>query len=718
MTRLLSIAAVLAALHMPARAATPGTEFVLVLDNSASLIEGSTLETKQADGSVTKETLPATDPDRLAVLATLLLRGILDPQDKLTILTFKAPGEFEVLPNDITQIREVRQYTGTWFSGPLKEAQRILAASDRSRRVLFLMTDGAPSSDDALDGKQARALLKLDEAPGAFDVISVALSAGDSSLESQQKAFLGPLGEYIPVKTPIELVEQFTAAYARTLRSRPESGSLKPSSSFAFDVPQYVSEVMVFVAGQTRTGPFTTKLETDRGAAVAKEQNDNGCSYCKPVNGQHGCFMRKEEPNRYMPMENKRMCLPPFNAYQIYKEAHDPERKSRWTLSLPDARGPVQYGIILRYDLVAEVMQSPTGVHVGEEVEVRARLTFKGKTFDDKKFFEADGFKATAVLGDQVGALQLQSDNTFKGKVVADKEGRIPLTIRFENRWLDLKASAPDVKVEGWIPLSFKVNPALVDFGSWTGSDALATRCVTLDLTGSEGIDKVPFEFVGQNLPAKLMLAGQQDGDAAEVVPGKLDGNKVTLCLATPGCCDAAEIAPGGEPKILVRGTNPHYHPEAVPLAVKASLAKTPFLVCWWKVIATVLGLIAGGIVVYGLVSPADFDREEVIRMAKNETALARAVARRLNELPGGRRGFYRHARVGFDGTGNAVTDVKGALLAMTAKKGDPLVVVRGTLEKKDPRTRAWVAVPGNEVADAVRRGQVYRIGEFYFRLG
>lgn len=686
--------------------AATGTEVVLVLDNSGSLVHGATRQTQMPNGSIVESTVPPADPDRLAILATLLLNGLVDRDDRLTILSFASPQRAPYLqvPAVDADIRELTQLEGTYFAGPLTKARELLSSSDKPRRLLLLMTDGAPMDIASVD--QARQLLGLDAGPAPFDIVSIAL-AGDDELRTSQQVLLdaskGGIGEYVPVTAPNDLVREFTRVYARTLRSRPEPGSLKPGGSFSFDVPRYVSEVLVFVASEQRSGAFEARLETDRGQAKPSRQGDNGCSAASRMG-----------PVR----ENPRLCVAPFHHYQVFKQPHDPDKSSRWTLSLPNAKGAVSYGIVLRYDLVADVLQSVTSAHVGDEIEVRARLTYRGRTFDDAQFFESDGFQASATLGGQEVPLVRQPDHTFVARLRPDREGRLPLTVRFQNRWLDLSTSAPDVLVEGWAPLVLRANPSTLDFGAWTGTDRLEQRCVTIDLAGSEGIDRVPLELAADSLPAGLMLAAPGVDTASMVVPVALDGTKATVCLAAPPCCTEASIGPADGIQFQLRGANPHYHPTALRLPVTTDLGATPWWVCWWKWIASSLGLVAFGLVVYGFVSPRDFDPDDVIRMARNESALSRAVARRLVELPGGRRGFYRHARVAFDGTGNALPSPKGAVLSLVANAGDPVVAVRGTLERKDPRTRQWVAVAPQDVADSVRRGQVYRVGDFYFRLG
>ena len=188
----------------------------------------------------------------------------------------------------------------------------------------------------------------------------------------------------------------------------------------------------------------------------------------------------------------------------------------------------------------------------------------------------------------------------------------------------------------------------------------------------------------------------------------------VHACLVAPGCCTKAP--PGAT--ITLRGIDPHYHPTAIKVPLGFDVRPTPLLTCWWPYIAAGIGAILVVFVVIGFVRPRDFDREDVIRLAKTEQSLTRAGGRRLRDLPGGKRGFYRHARVAFDGGGNAVRSTTGVSLILRAARGDPSVTVVGGLEEKDPRTRKFQPVDLSKGPIYLRRGIVYKSGEFVFRLG
>ena len=207
-------------------------------------------------------------------------------------------------------------------------------------------------------------------------------------------------------------------------------------------------------------------------------------------------------------------------------------------------------------------------------------MLWHGRTFQDADFFAADGFSAQLELGAAKVPMQRRSDGTFVARIKATELSDQPLVARFHNQWLQLTAGA-----------------------------------------------------IGQELPVGMKL----------VVPSPLvvKDETIELCLQVTGCC--SDLTPGAATRILLRGQHPHYHPEALPLLVSFSVDKTPFLICWWRVIAAILGTLFVIFLLVGFLSPHDFDAVEVIRLAKTEAALQRTSGRRLSDLPGSKRGFYRH---------------------------------------------------------------------------
>lgn len=665
---------VLVAVLVTARPAGADTEWVLVLDNSGSMGLGG-------QDAQTGAPLPPNDPDRLAVIATLVFRALMGPEDKLTILTFddSKPGIYKTIPNDAKSVRAMEFTTLTFVVGPLKRAKEILDASSATRKILLFATDGAPSEEapgqKAITAPEARVLLGLDPGPAKFEVVTLALSKQTQGYINSMENFLKPLGRYEFIADPAKLVSSFTTVYADSIRSRPETGRLSPGDTYKFTVGKYVTDVFVGIATERKTGPFTATLTMD-GATV--NQVDSGDAGCKN---------------------------PPCHAYQVFRTPHDPDKASDFVLTLPSsAGGPVNYGTVLKYDLTADLVSAPKTIKVGESLEVVARITWKGKTFNDPAFFKADGFAAVLALGDQEVPMTVKDDGTFTGKLTVSGEPRTDrVSVRFKNQWNSL-ADSREITVDAWAPLDLKVGA--LDFGTWTGGRGETERCIDVDLAGSTNADKVAIEAIAEGLSGGYELRVDH--------PLTVKNNKFQACLVAPGCCSAS---PTGV-TVTLRGVDPHYHPQAVKVPAKFEVAPTPFLTCWWPYIAAAIGTIIFIIIVVGFVKPRDFDKEDVIRLAKTEQALTRAGGRRLRDLPGGKRGFYRNARVAFDGGGNAVRATSGVSFILRAAKGDPQVTIVGGLEEKDPRTRKFQPVDLSKGPIYLRRGIVYKSGEFVFRLG
>ena len=673
--------------------AQAATETVLLLDNSGSMI----FEVKIQG---TTDTIPPADPDRMAVLATLLLERIQDPGDRLHILNFQqAAPHVAVLPNDINAIREMPQNAPTNMRAPLKEAQRILAASQADRRLFILMTDGMPTDDPQLEVAEARTILGLDQA-AAYDFVVFGL-ASDEAIAQQQDLFLKPLagseGRFVRVSQPDELISRFTGAYAQQLGSKPETGTLRPGASYTVDVGKYVREVIVMTAATERVGPYKVTLERDGRERALQDgySGDNGCSL-----------------NYQTSRSNPRICKPPFHHWAVWKESNNPKKASRWRLNLDrGAKSDVAFGFILRYDLGAELVGPPSKTRVGESMEVRARLVFEGKTFDEEEFFGRDGFEAVAILGDREVPMSRQPDNTFVARLSAKELGQNRLRAVFRNTWMDLPAET-NVLVEGYLPLDLDVQP--LDFGGWDGAGAAIEECRTLSWSGTNST-RVDLDLAVQALPAGAELTvGGGDAATGDVAELPVGASSVKVCLRSTRCCDAFD---GSGVDLLLRGRDPHYHGDAAAVPVTADVRATSFYACWKLVIWGVIGALLVILILIGLLKPHDFQPDTRIKVAGSERKLSRARALVLREQPGGRRGFYRNATVGLDERGGMVGPRSQAHLRLTAQSDAIMVAAGAPLETKDRRTRKWEAVDFSAGDMPLKRRVDYRVGDLYFRI-
>ena len=551
MTRwLLTLLLCTCALAGAPRVAHADTEWVLMLDNSSSM-SGPTPYSE--NGRFVKN-IPAQDPDRLAVIATLVFRALMGPDDTLTILTFDSrhgPGRYTIVPNDPKAIRALFFGEATFMVGPLTHAREILEQSKAQTRVLVLATDGAPGPETeggpVITADDARRILGLDPGPAPFEVVSLALASTPES-RTMMQAFLGPLGRLEPIDDPTKLVAAFTDVFARSIRSRPETGRLEPGGSYTFTVGKYVTDVWVAAATERTTGPFVAALTADATPVPSVDAGDAGCD------------------------------RPPCHAYQVFKTTHDPRTPSTFVLSLPRGGGPIAYGIVMKYELGAEIVSAPAKARLGEPIDVVARITWQGNTFNDAAFFAADGFTATLRLGDSEVPLTSKGDGTFTGTIPAQgAAGAAKLEAVFANRWISL-AGERAVTLDEWVPLTLKVAPLAL--GTWTGGRKATRRCADLDLGGSLNADKVPLEVFAHGLARGYRL------DAP--TPLVVANGKARVCLVAPGCCEASTPA-----TLTVRGVDPHYHAGAVDVAIDYRVQQTPFLVCWLlTIIGTIVALL------------------------------------------------------------------------------------------------------------------------------
>lgn len=676
---------------LPAWAA-PGTEFVLVIDNSGSMI--TNVRTPAG-------VIPPADPQRQAILGALVIEGLTrDSDDQLTVLSFDrgAADDTQVVVG-AQAIRQLDDGGGTFYLGPLARARRILEDSPRTDRVLVFLSDGAPN--DYTDPLRGPSTLGLQREVVPFDTVIIGLLP-EGPFADKARSFMKPLAleeaDYVEVSQAPDLVQHFTRAYARSLGSKALTGTLGQGQSRSFEVGRYVTEIMVITASATPTGPFEASLTGPDGPASSRAQGDNGCD-----------LDFANAPG---------LCDPPRSHYTVWRVPHDPQARDTWTLTIDRSRGDVVYGVILRYDLGARIaVDGP--VRVSDEVPVRAELTWQGRTFDDAEFFQADGFEASASIGGDEVVLTPGEDGVFTGTWVpttASSGAPFPAQVSFRNAWMEERAST-SVLVEGFLELDLRPHPTPLDFGSWRAERRQTSRCLELDLRSSLHADRIPLDiqFEGtESLGQAVLTLTPLDAGAARG-PSPL---RWEACVVVPGCC--GDIASPAEAAVLIRGQHPYYHPDAVRVPVVFEVQRTGFLRCWWPWLLLLAGIAFLIWVIVGFVRPHDFPDDMTVKVAGSERQLRRAASLVLREQPRGRRGFYRNARISITSAGDFVSSPRRASLVVeaTSSAGDTVLHLKGPLERKDRRTRKWMPVQADEAIDGVRSQEIYRVGETYLLFG
>jgi hypothetical protein len=88
-----------------------------------------------------------------------------------------------------------------------------------------------------------------------------------------------------------------------------------------------------------------------------------------------------------------------------------------------------------------------------------------------------------------------------------------------------------------------------------------------------------------------------------------------------------------------------------------------------------------------------------------------------LRELPGGRRGFYRSARMCLTAGGDFTRSPRAAVVAVEAGPGGSTrFLTAAGLERKSQRGGKWEPVPQEELAAGFIPNMLYRVGNLYLQ--
>lgn len=663
--------ALLALASMLAWAGPAGTEFVIVLDNSCSMVEETT------DGA--QQIQPAADPERRSVLGALLVAGLAtDSDDRLTVLGFPTrEGGKRFESSDPAAIRDIPVSTGTFFRVPLQRANKLLRSSDRDDRLLLFLSDGDPS--DLTVPADGAALLGLDDATVPFDTMIVGLFAGDNP---RGESFLRPLAltadDYVRVRDTGDLVEAFTHGYARVLGSKSISGRVREGQATRFDVGRYVTEVLVVTSSLVPAEPYEPTLRHGDTVVPIQARGDNGCS-----SGTR---------------RNPDLCQPPRLHYATWRAPHDPRQTSSWELQVTGS--DVAFGVILRYDLDAEAEVAPTA-ETNKPIPVRGRLTWNGEPFVDEEFFTSEDFQATAVVDGVTLPLKHVGQGVFEGTWTPRKVGRNDVVVQFSNTWMK-KQDRVRVRVAPDRPLDLRSEVDALDFGHWAGERSSTERCVDLTVESSRNVgpDDVTYRFEG--VPSGLALLVEPDG------------TRLHACARAKGCCGDLDASGA----FLVVDARSDGETATVRIPVRAQVDRTGFLTCWWPWLLALLVLLFVLWFLYGWIRPHDFEENLTIKVAGSDRQLTRAASLVLREQPGGRRGFYRNARVALNAGGDFVRNPKQSAVWIEAvASGETRIHARAPVEVQDARTRRWVALTPEQAEDGIRPQTLYRVGDILFRF-
>jgi hypothetical protein len=372
---------------------------------------------------------------------------------------------------------------------------------------------------------------------------------------------------------------------------------------------------------------------------------------------------------------------------------------------------------------------SPRQCYVDRKCPVTARFRLPADPTAralGQRFIQSAGLTMTAAAGGPPTALHSDRptdvDGVWKGEITPGDVGLISLAAV-------AKSAGGEVTDQSIIdvmePIELRL-PAQLDLGTVpAGSAANDDRyCQWLDFSKSRGVryqefrvtataprgcDSYPVFFDG--------ASGIGYGPHKKPVQFELgDAQRVRICLADVPRCASESPAPT---TFTVVAVSPDFADQKADVELRWKVSGRSFLACWWWLIAATGGTLFVATVGYGFIRPWRFAVDDQVQLAGKREQLARAVGRRLRDLPGGRPGWYRSAAVGLLDNGQATAKVGAALVELHARKGEVIIRSRGGLERVSPQTKKMVPVPEAATRDGhvASKNVVYSAGSLFFQI-
>ena len=659
-----------------AHAETKGAEISLILDSSCSMA------TTFKDGF--GNSYPPNDPERSSVLGAMVIEGLLRGGTDGYSVFFLPPDENSQARevSSAKEIHDLRFNGGTYFQSPLKMSSQRLRNSNRRDRLMILLTDGSPN-DMGETFQQSEQLIEksLGQNP-PFSIFAIGLYKSKET-EEAGKQFLemlidDPSQNLVLTNDPAKVVPYFMEGFARALGSKPEIGMINSGGSKRLTIPKYVTEVFVAITSDKPKDQFTSTVKSSRGTVSPTASDNNNCDILA------NC--------RY------------FDTYRI---PHDPSKPSEMTVSVSGSKAPLNYSVIYRYDLLAE-LDSISSVEVGESVNLKARLKFQDKTFADQSFFTADNFQAKVLVAGEEVILEHKGGGEFQG-VFIPKLPNENETFRLviSNDWMRQEA-VQQVKITGTLDLRLVIGN--LDLGAWQGDGEEIEKCGVLDISQSKYADVVKLDCSVENLP-KGFRGRCQPSLAYPPSKGR-EPLYWDVCVTSPPCC-----AENNNPaSIWFRPAEPRYADRAAEGRVTFSVGETGFWRCYWKyIVGTLVGLFLMFVIV-GFRRPNNFVEGTRFKVSSKRSKLAAKKFRYAEDEINGRKGFYRNARMAFDANGEIVSSVKDAVLVVEAAKFEETSFSRSAgLEIYDSNKGKWIGLSEDELKNGFKSNKEYRCQGFYY---
>lgn len=664
-------------------------KIVMVLDTSGSMSGNCNGRGGGCDGN---------DPNRMSVLGTQLIVALTAGHENATVFGFPRPED-----GPVPRLTEA-DLPGLRFEGPTPYIPALAAAKAEieasppdSRRILIFFTDGEPTGvrRPAELEPAIQPILALQTHPVILGLDPKGSSK--NSITPFLNVLAGPEANMTIVTDPTAIVESLMKALARAFDSDNQSGYVDTNKTFRFDVGAGVDEVLIAVAGEGAGEDFTAQLDVPAGAPPGTGWKSGWNDESRP-RARHWAALRYKKPV---------------------------EQALSLTLRLlPGAHGKAQYGIIYKYDMVAEVDSAVA--YEGKPVTIVGRLK-SGGVARDKAWFDKSGFQAPTftIAGGTITQVVSDPDGTFKATWVAKRPATgsiVPVVVSFKNAQGIPLSGSGQITIKDATKLELRLPPQ-IDLGSWTGPSAWLgtpppeTRCQVIDLKDSPGAQTVPITCRAESWPGDVNRTPICEPDLTSKYAGTGQPMKWKVCLDPKPCCSDMKNAPGGPVKVVFSGKDPDYQNVTAPVVVTFDVARPGWLRCHWHWIAIGVFTLFTIWVVRGYLKPYSFESTAAFHLASSEAGLRKNQANVACETPAGKRGFYRNARIAINGSGDLVKDPKMAVLFVEAGVAGSTVIVRAAgLEKKDTRTGKWIAVPEADFRAGLLPKAIYRIGQLYVK--
>lgn len=664
--------------------ATPnsGAEIALILDTSCSMSYNVKMTTKDALGHTTEKQLPPNDPDRASILGALVIEGLLrNGADGYTVYFLPDGNGVVKEVTDAKTINDLSFSEKTQFKKPFGLAHKRLTSSTQKNKLFILLTDGQPEDLQPISAD----LNAIFGSPRSYSFFVIGLYQSPEA-QTAGENFLRVLTEnkkesLVLTNNPADVVPLFMEGFAKALGSKPEIGTVSVGTKKNISIPKYVTEVFIAITSDEPVDKFTSTVTTSKGVVSPNASGDNNCQ-------------KKPDTCRF---------------YETYRIPHDPNVPSEISLEIFDAKHPVNYSVVYRYQLSAE-LEPLKEIKVGEVTKLRAKIYFQNQVFVDSNFFTSDHFVMQVDTGSGSPVLLEHVGNgIFEGTYIPiqpSEQQVFLLSVR--NDWLNL-TDTKYASVTG--TFDFRLVIGNLDLGTWDGDGDPIQKCGVLDISQSQYADVVPLDCSVENLSPNF-TGTCVPSPVYPVEPGK-QPVFWDVCITSSSCCEA-----NNKPAdVWFRPKNAAYADKAAQGNVTFVVNATTFWNCFHKEIIGTLGFIGLMVFILGFIRPYNFAYGVSFQCALKQSKLGNTSTEAV-EIRNGRKGFYRNARIAVDASGDVIGSVSKAVLVLEAKAHDTTEFAKADgLEIYNEHQAKWVVVPEEDYKTGALSGRIYRCQGVYFRF-